>query len=120
MGITFTLVVQAVHFFIAYGIIRWLILGPLFRIICERNKRVDDLVQSIDQAKGRQAEQEREVSAIWQSCRQQFGAVRPLLEAAPERIEKAVLVPEPVPLDQQTEDEIAKEVVGRLKERMLV
>lgn len=117
MGITFTLIVQAGNFLIAYGIIRYLIFKPLVSLIMAEKARHDGLIHAVRQSQERQVAQERAMGDLWKSCRGQFNAVSPLLEKHVDHI-----VVEPIKsekqLTAQAEDGLVKDATAELVQRI--
>ncbi|MBA3954621.1 hypothetical protein H0X48_04870 [Candidatus Dependentiae bacterium] len=119
MTVNLTLVLQAFHFFIAYGIVSRLVLKPALRLI-EKEKAVTATL--LDEILAQQAllitkqEHKRE---SWQRCQQYFNENKPLLEQVPTRLELSVSIEETEQLDKNQLDTVCQEVVKALKVKVL-
>lgn len=68
MNINATLFAQAIHFFIAYLILRFLLLKPSIKVLNEEHEVHDALRLAIVRAKERVDIQEQERQAAWNTC----------------------------------------------------
>lgn len=69
MNINATLIMQLIHFFVAYGIVRWVLLRPIYQIILDKrhkevviNNRIAHFLSQIEL-------QKCERMKAWQLCR---------------------------------------------------
>lgn len=118
MAISITLLIQACNFFAAYGVIRFFIFKPLVRIIISEKAHHEALVQAVVQSQVQQEEQEKAIGSLWLSCREQFSAVRPLLEKSVERpvVPETRLMMEEV--GAHDDEALIKDVSSKLVQRM--
>lgn len=107
VSINFTLILQAIHFFCAYCIIKYGILKPVLAVIFARKSQEQSLHNEIATLKKEITEKENEQRAIWTEChhliaqklenstRERFMAQRPITPiAAPEITDDAIAAQE--------------------------
>ncbi len=107
IAINITLLFQVIHFFIAYLIIRGLILKPVLTIIQQEKSVRETLLSSLQQIKERIAINEQERLNIWMRCKNYFAAHNPSREKFTRH--KPVPTVSLIPLDSATvQENIAK------------
>ena len=74
-----TLLLQAVHFIIAYGIVRYLLLKPIIAAIYSEDSLAESLQESLQDRKAAIEEKHRELLAQWEICKRYFSTHAPLL-----------------------------------------
>ena len=82
MTINFTLIIQFVHFFIAYLIISKIFLKPAIAVIQEEEKRENQLLSFAESEKLAIKEKEAYKDLLWRKSHKQFDAGKPDLEEA--------------------------------------
>lgn len=70
MNVNFTLLVQAINFFIAYFLFRFIILKPGYQMIVQEKKYKEDLESLVEKDRVLLEEKKLERQAQWISCKQ--------------------------------------------------
>jgi len=80
IAINGTLLVQMLNFWIAYLMIRLLLLRPVYRLILEREKATGKQYEEIRTAESDVEHQQENRRKLWHACREHFEKQRPTLE----------------------------------------
>ncbi|MFI5333125.1 MAG: hypothetical protein ACHQVS_03415 [Candidatus Babeliales bacterium] len=80
MHINMTLLIQAIHFLIAYSILKRLLLRPVFGVIEYETMQSDALVDSIESRTVIVQEKKRDCKERWEQCQQDMRAQIPPIE----------------------------------------
>lgn len=113
IDINLTLIVQIVHFIIAYWLIKLGILKPLLNVIVQRNEYDARIKEHIASHTHQIATKEQEKRALWVSFQRFFSQHNPTSSSKPEPVEQAPL------LINQPDPQLIKIEQQRLKERLL-
>ena len=80
IAINGTLLVQMLNFWIAYLMIRFLLLQPVYRLILEREKAAKKQYDTIKSAEDNIEHKREDRRKLWQACREYFEKQRPAHE----------------------------------------
>jgi len=72
MNINFTLILQFAHFFVAYLLIRSLLVKPAMKVIEREHEEFDHLTHALEIGKKIIVEREREKQRRWEQCQVLF------------------------------------------------
>lgn len=116
--INFTLIIQAIHFFIAYYIIKYFFFAPVVNQIDAENRLQESLVTAVQEYQMAVSNKEKELEVQWQAMRDYFAGHIPEIKQ-----ETAVLSKLPeivVPSGKQMPDKslmamLATQLIKRIK-----
>lgn len=110
MEINCTLLVQAVNFFCAYLLLRYLIFKPVLAIIAQENKEQQKLETTIEDSL-LTIEAKKETKAVqWRACQRFFAQTSPLPEDPSSRVGTgSISMPE---LPESSEEQLEKEIAA--------
>ena len=77
LSINATLIAQMVNFWIAYLIVRYCLVVPVYRVIVANNKREAAARNAIDDEQGRLERYEQAIREVWSACRGYVAEQRP-------------------------------------------
>lgn len=114
-----TLIVQAIHFFIAYLILRFLLFRPALALINKERSAIEQVHYTIGQTKEHLTEQQLVLREEWQACRDFFAQNRPLIEH-PDRFVFRSITPAPTytSLPEKTITHLADETAAALAKKL--
>lgn len=75
-----TLVAQAIHFYLAFLLIKHLFFKPIFSVIQEENSLQESLIATVQQQQGRVTQKEQALKEGWNSLRVYFARQAPCLQ----------------------------------------
>lgn len=110
MTLNLTLLVQAIHFFIAYVLINRLLLKPALKVITDEKEKRDLLQARLEQEKMNVDRARKVMGNRWGECRAYFAHHRPLKEFY------SLLVDTTVPL---TLEKPSSKEINRLKQELV-
>ncbi len=117
MNVNLTLIVQAINFFIAYGIMRIFLLKPAVQVIQDEQDQQEKVNTIIRQQKQSIIIKEGERQKYWQACRDYFEDNKPFIDQVLLFIKKIPEVPVPVVPDdlvdklvEETQRALVKEI----------
>lgn len=119
MTINLTLVMQAFHFFIAYGIVSRLVLKPALRLIKKEkatNKALLDEILAQQSLLVTKQEYKRE---SWHLCQRYFNEHKPLLDQDASPLIRSMSIEATEDVDQDRLDAVCQDVVKALKVKVL-
>lgn len=108
-----TLFVQVCNFVVAYLVLRFLLLEPVYRHIIRGEKKEQGLHNTIESAQEDVAKYRSQYEAVWQSCRDYFRTHKPALEA-PRDADEGQQIP-PLTYPSMTKPE-AEKLVAQMSE----
>jgi len=115
IAINITLLFQAIHFFIAYLIIRFLILKPLLIVIQQEQRERDVQLAALQQIKEQVAANEQEKQNTWMRFKHYFAGHMPSLGFSRHNIPTPSVTIVPVNSEELQHD-IAKITAALVKE----
>lgn len=77
IDINVTLLIQAVHFAIAYLLIRTFILKPILQVIYQKERAHNDIISLLNRRKEQVTLQEQEKKQQWRNCQKYFALHTP-------------------------------------------
>lgn len=114
-----TLIVQAIHFFIAYLILRFLLFRPALALMNKERSSIEQLHYTIAQTKEHVTKQQIVLCQEWEACRNFFVQNRPLIEH-PDRFVFRSITPSPTytSLPEKTIIHLADETADALAKKL--
>ncbi len=107
IAINGTLVLQLIHFFIAYLIIRFLILKPIITVIFKEKRLRDTLITRIQETKERVTQVEQEKLNALMRYKNYFAAHIPIIGSKKAKMRMPELQPQEIN-EQQIKEQAAK------------
>ena len=77
LTINATLFVQVINFWIAYVLIKHLLVLPVYRVICADDADDQQAHQAVERGKNRVEHHENEIQNLWKTCRTYFAQQAP-------------------------------------------
>lgn len=120
MDINITILVQIVNFFIAYIIIRHLLLKPAVSVILEKEEQQAQLNKQLRTLESAIKTKTETLSREWNSCHQEFGKHAPAVVEAQQELaaQGAESVKEAPSLDKKAIEPMTDSVAQELTERL--
>jgi hypothetical protein len=119
MNINATLFVQAIHFFIAYLILRFLVFKPSLQSINQEHESHDALRLAIVRTKEHLMAQDQERQNSWSRCYQFCKEQQPMIISLDQDIVKRILPQVRLPiLSEATRDRIVEQVSAHIIQKL--
>ncbi len=93
IDINLTLIVQIIHFGVAYFLIRTLFLKPLIEVIEQEDHYDRTIRQNVSTAEKEKAQQEHINADLWASAQRSFAKMRPEVEHEPQSADVTFVAP---------------------------
>lgn len=118
MQLNATLIVQIGHFWIAYLILRYLVLSPFVRYLTDQKRSSDNLMQMIEDRKHSIISKEKESSDQIESCQQFYKITAPLIKEETEKFHNEYVQVQPE-LDLKGSGEAIEHIKGELIKKVV-
>lgn len=112
-----TLVAQAIHFSVAFILIKYFLCKPVFAQIDQEDKLQESLIATVQSHQQAVAQKEQELIAQWHALRNYFGQHVPFIRALPNPFDKGSQIHLPH-LNQQEVDNAIKQATQEIVKKV--